>query len=82
MIHLTKKYMRIGRKLECKKYEDLANIPHYSSHEYRHTRATNMASKCETMSDVITCAKMLGHSTSMFLNTYCHSMNENEEKFL
>lgn len=76
------KISHIEFKRRLRKYEDMAGIPHYSSHEYRHTRATNMASKCETMSDVITCAKMLGHSTSMFLNTYCHSMNENEEKFL
>lgn len=47
-------------------------LPDYSSHCFRHTRATELGNKCENIADVIFCAKWLGHSTSMFLNTYCH----------
>lgn len=76
------KISHIEFKRRLRKYEDLAKIPHYSSHEFRHTRATKLAAKCVNMSDVIYCAGLLGHSKAMFLDTYCHDMNTNESKFL
>ena len=69
------------RKLEM--YENKAGIPHYTPHEFRHTKATELASKCENIEDVVYCARQLGHSTSVFLNTYCHSMSDEKgKKFL
>ena len=58
-------------------------LPDYSSHCFRHTRASELGSKCENIGDVIFCAKWLGHSPSMFLNTYCHNIsNKIDNKFL
>lgn len=69
------------RKL--KRYEDQAKIPHYSTHDFRHTRCYEMAKKCMNMSEVVYCAKIMGHSVSMYLNVYCsHMDNSLEEKFL
>ena len=70
-------------KRKLKNYEKEANIPQYASHEFRHTKATQLGSKCQNIADVIFCAKWLGHSTSMMLNTYCH-LGENDiaKKFI
>lgn len=58
-------------------------LPDYSSHCFRHTRASELGSKCENIGDVIFCAKWLGHSPSMFLNTYCHNISDKiDKKFL
>jgi len=58
-------------------------LPDYSSHCFRHTRASELGSKCENIGDVILCSKWLGHSPSMFLNTYCHNItNKIDKKFL
>ena len=58
-------------------------LPDYSSHCFRHTRASELGSKCENLSDVIFCSKWLGHSPSMFLNTYCHNITDKiDKKFL
>lgn len=76
------KISHIEFKRRLRKYEDMANIPHYSSHEFRHTGATFLASKCVNMGDVIYCASILGHTKSMFLDTYCHEMNTDEDRFL
>lgn len=68
------------RKLE--KYEKEANIPNYTAHEYRHTFCSNLASKVSNISEVSYCAKVSGHTTSMFLNTYVKSLdNELVKKF-
>lgn len=64
-------------------YEDKAGIPHYTPHEFRHTKATELASRCENIEDVVYCARLLGHSPSMFMNTYCHAMSDEKgKKFL
>lgn len=58
-------------------------LPDYSSHCFRHTRASELGSKCTNLGDVLFCAKWLGHSPSMFLNTYCHNLDCNvKDKFL
>lgn len=91
-IYIENNNLKEGRLFRCshtdfkrklKEYEQKANIPLYSSHEFRHTKATLLGSKCENIADVIFCSKWLGHSQSMFLNTYCH-LGENDiaKKFI
>lgn len=69
-------------KRKLKMYEDMAGISNYASHEFRHTRATQLASVCENMSDVVMCAKFLGHSTSIFLDTYCNHLDAKKQEAL
>jgi len=58
-------------------------LPDYSSHSFRHTRASELGAKCSNLGDVLFCASWLGHSPSMFLNTYCHNLDNNvKDKFL
>ena len=47
-------------------------LPDYSSHCFRHTRASELGCKCENVADILWCSQYLGHSPSMFMNTYCH----------
>lgn len=76
------KISQVEFKRRLRKYERKAGIKDYSPHEFRHTKATRLAGKCKNISDVVLCAHILGHSPSMFLNTYCHDMsNQKEEKF-
>ena len=70
-------------KRKLKEYEKKAGIPLYASHEFRHTKAFNMAKKCTNISEVVYCAKIMGHNVSMFLDTYCSHLDSNlESKFL
>lgn len=63
-------------------YEKQANVPNYTAHEYRHTFCSNLASKISNISEVSYCAKVSGHTSSMFLNTYVKSLdNELVKKF-
>lgn len=63
-------------------YEKQANIPNYTAHEFRHTFCSNLASKISNISEVSYCAKVSGHTTAMFLNTYVKSLdNELVKKF-
>ena len=62
-----------------RQHELMAGIPLYSSHCFRHTRASELASVITSFGEAVSCAKMLGHSTSMFIDTYCHSLKENEQ---
>lgn len=62
--------------------EKNAQIDDFSCHEFRHTFCTNLAQKCSNIADVTYCASVSGHSVSMFLNTYCKSLdNELVNKF-
>ena len=75
-------YSHTDFKRKLKRYEELAGIPAYSCHEFRHSFCTNLASKCTNISDVVYCSKIAGHTTSLFLNTYCKALdNELEKKF-
>ena len=56
-------------------YEKQANIPNYTAHEYRHTRCYELAKKCVSMSEVVYCSKVMGHSVSVYLNTYCNHLD-------
>lgn len=64
------------------KYEKQAKIPQYVPHEFRHTRCFELAKKCENISDVVYCAKIMGHSVSIFENVYCSHLDKSlEDKF-
>ncbi len=63
-------------------YENKAKIDDYTAHEFRHTRCYQLARKCETISDVVYCAKVMGHSPTIFMNTYCSHLDKSlEAKF-
>ena len=69
-------------KRDLYELEDKANIPHYVPHEFRHTFCFNKAQLAENISQVVYISKICGHSTSVFLNTYCaHLDNSLEQKF-
>lgn len=73
-------HTHLKRKLA--EYEQQAGIPNYSCHEYRHSFCTNLARKITNISEVSYCAKVSGHTTSTFLDTYVKSLdNELEAKF-
>lgn len=69
-------YSHTSFKRKLKHYEDLARIPNYSAHEFRHTFCSNLAKKISNISEVNYCAKVSGHTTSVFLNTYVKSLDE------
>lgn len=69
-----------GRKLS--QYEKTANVPLYFPHEFRHTLAVNLASKCKTYSDIVIASNYLGHSVSMFSDRYCNHFKQQDMKDL
>ena len=73
-------YSHTTFKRKLKQYEKQANIPTYSCHEFRHSFCTNLASKCTNISDVVYCSKIAGHTTSLFLNTYCKALDDELER--
>ena len=73
-------YSHTSFKRKLKEYEEKANIPLYSCHEFRHTCCYELAKKCENMSDVVYCAKVMGHSISVYLNTYCSHLDKSLDK--
>lgn len=80
--HRIFNYSHTTFKRKLAYYENLAGVPDYSCHELRHTFCTNLASKVTNISEVSYCAKVSGHTVSMFLNTYCRSLDkELEGKF-
>lgn len=69
------------RKLEH--YVNKANVRMISPHCARHTKATMLASVCETTSDIEACARRMGHSPSMFMDTYGkHNTQETERELI
>lgn len=68
-------YSHTTFKRKLAEYEKQSNIPNYSCHEYRHTRCCELAKKCMSMSDVVYCSKVMGHSVSVYLNTYCNHLD-------
>lgn len=74
----NKRVFRISHthlKRKLAEYENVAGIPNYSCHEFRHSFCTNLASKISNVSEVSYCAKVSGHTTSMFLDTYVKSLD-------
>lgn len=73
-------HTHLKRKLAY--YENQANIPNYSCHEFRHSFCTNLAKKITNISEVSYCAKVSGHTVSMYLDTYVKSLeSEMVDKF-
>lgn len=57
-------------------YEKEAGIPNYSFHEYRESFCTNLAMNISNVSEISFCARVSGHTTQMFLNTYVKSLDD------
>jgi len=69
------------RKLEF--YVKKANVRMISPHCARHTKATMLASVCQTTQDIEACARRMGHSPSMFMDTYGkHNTQETERELI
>lgn len=73
-------YSHTNAKRILKMYEDKANIPNYVFHEFRHTFCYEKAKLCENISNVVYVAKISGHSTSIFLDTYCSHLDSSLER--
>lgn len=90
---LAKKYVKPNNKRVFKishtnfkrvlyAYEAKAKIPQYVPHEFRHSFCFYKAQMCENVADVSYISKICGHSTSVFLNTYCSHLDSSlENKF-
>jgi len=63
-------------------YCDVANVRKCNPHAVRHQMAVKLSSVAETMQELEICAKRLGHSPEMFLNTYANHLNEDRESEL
>lgn len=60
-------------------YCNKANVRIISPHSIRHTIATRLASLCNNATDIEAAAKILGHSSTMFLQTYAQHNTEKAE---
>lgn len=75
-------YSHTNFKRKLRLYETHAHINTYSAHEFRHTFCSRLAEQITNISEVSYCAKISGHTTSVFLNTYVKSLDsELEQKF-
>lgn len=64
-------------------YVKKANVREISPHCARHTKATMLASVCKTTQDIEACARRMGHSPSMFMDTYGkHNTQETERELI
>lgn len=63
-------------------YCERANVPMITPHSARHRKAVQLSSVSLSMSDLEIAAKMLGHSPSMFVNTYANHNTEKEQNRL
>lgn len=59
-----------------------ANVPIITPHCARHRKAVQLSSVSLSMSDLEIAAKMLGHSPSMFVDTYANHNTEKEQNRL
>lgn len=69
-------------KRKLKKYCILANVPEINPHASRHMMATKLASVCHTGQELESAARRLGHSPSMFMDTYANHANDKTEEAL
>lgn len=58
------------------KYILLAGIKRITPHAIRHMKASKLMKECKNMLEVTSCAKFMGHSVSMMMNTYSHAEEE------
>lgn len=71
-----------GFRRKLNKYSEAANLPLITSHTIRHMRAMMLASVCETSQDIVAASRRMGHSPTMFMNTYANHLRENTEQDL
>ena len=67
------------RKLD--RYCEIAGVRKLNPHALRHNQAVNLSKVCVTFDDLENAARRLGHSPSMFANTYakhCNDLKQNE----
>lgn len=63
-------------------YCNRAGVRQMNLHALRHNQAVKLASVCRTGEELETAARRLGHSPSMFLNTYANHVNDSKENEL
>lgn len=79
------KSMPMGRttfKRKLYKYCDLANVRRINPHASRHNQAVKLAAVCQTGEEMESAARRLGHSVSVFLETYANHKNDETESSL
>jgi len=79
------KTMPMGRttfKRKLYKYCDLANVRRINPHASRHNQAVKLAAVCQTGEEIESAARRLGHSVSVFLETYANHKNDETESSL
>lgn len=64
------------------KYCEKAGVRTMNLHALRHNQAVKLASVCHTSDEIEVAARRLGHSPSMFLNTYANHCNDEKESEL
>lgn len=64
------------------RYTDAAGLPKIVPHGIRHSKATELASVCEDTHEMAVAAKFLGHSPSMFIDTYVNTQNVTQSDLL
>ena len=64
------------------KYCDIAGVRRMNLHALRHNQAVKLASVCHNGEEIEIAAKRLGHSPSMFMNTYANHSNDEKENIL
>lgn len=64
------------------KYAEMADIRKANPHALRHNQAVKLATICDTTEKVEIAAKRLGHSPSMFMNTYANHTNDAKQEEL
>lgn len=60
-------------------YCELAKVRRMNLHALRHNQAFRLARVCHTGEEIEIAARRLGHSPSMFLNTYANHANDKKE---
>ena len=82
----TTKSLPMGRttfKRKLKRYCIIAGVPEINPHASRHMMAVKLASVCKTGDELESAARRLGHSPSMFMDTYAnHSSDKTEASLL
>jgi integrase len=63
-------------------YCSISGVRRMNLHSIRHNQAVKLASVCKTGDEIEIASRRLGHSPSMFMNTYANHINEEKEKEL
>ena len=63
-------------------YCELAEVPKITPHAMRHLKAVKLASVVSTTMELESASRLLGHSPSMFANTYANHQKEEIQESL